>query len=56
MTVIINSPVIASEQSDRSNLLVNSIEHEIATSTLKKIFLIFPRNDDVNNTIDTVIV
>ena len=56
MTVIINSPVIASEQSDRSNLLVNSIEHEIAMSTLKKIFLIFPRNDDVNNTVDAVIV
>lgn len=38
MTAITNTPVIASEQSDRSNLLVNSGECEIAASTLKNIF------------------
>lgn len=46
MTAITSTPVIASEQSDRSNLLVSSIEYEIAASTLKKIFLMFPRNDE----------
>lgn len=47
MTAITNTPVIASEQSDRSNLLVNSSECEIAASTLKNIFLMFPRNGEV---------
>ena len=48
--------VIASEQSDRSNLLVNGIEYEIAAPILKNIFLILARNEDVNYIVVAVIV
>ena len=46
MNVITMFPVIASEQSDRSNLMNYRSEHEIAASTLKNdVFLMSPRND-----------
>ncbi len=47
LTNNIKSPVIAREQSDRGNLMVERNKPEIAASVLKNTFLVLPRNDEI---------